>query len=90
MGGADRTGVSPSTSAASYSSSRSSRGSHSPQVGDLLLDAKENVVATWGLTGRRDLVEFNRSAQATVLVGTGKGKIGRECIFHFGLSISNH
>ena len=76
--------LSPSTFATSLGSSRSS---HSPQAGDLLLElgAKENVVATWDLR-MRDSAEFKRSVQATVLVGSGIGNIGRECVFHLRLS----
>jgi hypothetical protein len=47
------------------------------------------VVATWDLR-RRDLAEFKRLVQTTVLVGSGKGKIGRESVFHLRLSLSNH
>ena len=58
-------------------------GQHSLLVGDLLLElgAKENVVMTWDL--KRYLAEFKRSVQPTVLVGSGKGKIGRVCISFF-------
>jgi len=51
--------------------------------------SKENVVATWDLR-RRGSAEFKRSVQATMLVGSGKRKIGRECVFHLGLSLSNN
>lgn len=78
IGGAS---MSPSTStlAASRGGSRSS---HSPQVGDPLveLSAKENIVVTWDLRRRRDLAEFKRSVQP---VGGGRGKVGRECVFQF-------
>ena len=46
---------------------------------------KENVVVIWDLK-RRDLAEFKRSVQATMLVDRGIGNIGRECIFHLCLS----
>jgi len=80
--------LSPLTSAASHGSSRSL---HLPQAGDLLLElgAKENVVATWDLS-RRGSAEFKRLVQATALVGSSKGKIGREYVFHLRLSFSNH
>ena len=51
--------------------------------------SKENVVVTWDLR-RRGSAELKRSVQATMLVGSGKGKIGRECVFHLRLSLSNH
>lgn len=76
-GGADRISLSPSTSAASRGGSRSSQ---SQQVADPLMElgAKESVVATWDLRRRRDLAEFKRPVQPTMLVGGGKGKVGRE------------
>ena len=60
-------------------------------MGDLLLElgTKENVVATWDL-GKRDLAEFKKSVQPTVLVGSDKGKIDRVCISFFFLSVPNH
>ena len=82
MGAADRMSTSPSTSSTSRGGSRHS---HAPQVGDPLLElgAKENVVATWDLRRRGDLAEFKRSVQPNVLIGGGKGKVGRECVFQF-------
>jgi len=71
-GSADCMSLSPWISAASHGSLRCS---HSPQAGNLLLElgAKENVVAAWDLR-RKDSAEFKTSVQATVLVGSGKGK----------------
>jgi len=81
MGAGDRVSMSPSTSAASRGGSRTSQ---SQQVGDPLMElgAKENIVATWDLR-RRDLAEFKKSVQPSVLVDGGKGKVGRECVFQF-------
>jgi len=42
----------------------------------------ENVVAAWDLR-RRDLAEFQRSAQLNVLVGGSKGDVGGGYAVHF-------
>jgi len=80
-GSADRMSLSPS---APHGSSRSS---HSPQAGDLLLElgVKENVVAPWDLR-RRGSAEFKRSVQAckqTCWLVVAKGRLAESAYFTF-------